>query len=440
MGKFMKSTVTTSTETDETSALTTVMEITPDSHVAKKYRVLIADDEPIIREGIRDAIDWTTLGMEVVGEAEDGEEALERAADLGVDIVLVDMNMPFLNGIELIRALQQKCPGCRYLIISGHDEFAYAQEAVRLGVEDYILKPVQAEQLHAALERLHQRLTEEHQRTAYVQQAAHQIERNIPLLRQRFMLEWLEGQAEGRDLTEQLVFLRLPAVPPVQIGVVRWPAAEARQTILRENDRQLFLYAVENIISELLGDVPHVLFRDVSGLIGMCLWQEAPEEIESLLEQQISSCLNIAIHAHVATHAGTLEETPDTYRHCRERVYGEVQLSPLVRRARQLIHEEYAERELTLESLASRLQVSAVYLSRVLKKELNDSFVTLVTHARIRKAIQLLDSTTLPIHTIAERVGYDTQHYFSTAFKKTMGISPVQYRKNGGTAYHPSAN
>lgn len=196
MGKFIKSTVTTSTETDETSASTTVMEITPDSHVAKKYRVLIADDEPIIREGIRDAIDWTTLGMEVVGEAEDGEEALERAADLGVDIVLVDMNMPFLNGIELIRALQQKCPGCRYLIISGHDEFAYAQEAVRLGVEDYILKPVQAEQLHAALERLHQRLTEEHQRTAYVQQAAHQIERNIPLLRQRFMLEWLEGQAE----------------------------------------------------------------------------------------------------------------------------------------------------------------------------------------------------------------------------------------------------
>lgn len=171
MGKFMKSAVTTSTETDETSALTTVMEITPDSDVAKKYRVLIADDEPIIREGIRDAIDWITLGMEVVGEAEDGEEALERAADLGVDIVLVDMNMPFLNGIELIRALQQKCPCCRYLIISGHDEFAYAQEAVRLGVEDYILKPVQAEQLYAALERLHQRLTEEHQRTAYVQQA-----------------------------------------------------------------------------------------------------------------------------------------------------------------------------------------------------------------------------------------------------------------------------
>ncbi len=440
MKKSMELTMAIGTETDMIGVPTTETELVPESQTVKKYRVLIADDEPIIREGIRDAIDWATLGMQVVGEAEDGEEALERAADLGVDIVLVDMNMPFLNGIELIRALQHKCPGCRYLIISGHDEFAYAQEAVRLGVEDYILKPVQAELLYSALERLRQRLTEEHQRTAYVRQAAHQIERNIPLLRQRFCLEWLEGQAEGRDLTEQLAFLRLPSNPPVQIGVVRWPAAEARQTIMRENDRQLFLFAVENIISELLGDLPHVLFRDPNGLIGMCLWQEASEEIESLLEQQISFCMNIAIHAHVETHAGTLEETPDTYRHCRELVYGEARLSPLVRRARQLIQEEYAERELTLESPASRLQVSAVYLSRVLKKELNDSFVTLVTHARIRKAVQLLDSTTLPIHTIAERIGYDTQHYFSTAFKKTMGISPVQYRKDGGTGDRPSAN
>ncbi|MDR6723480.1 two-component system response regulator YesN [Paenibacillus amylolyticus] len=404
----------------------------------KNYRVLIADDEPIIREGIRDAIDWATLGMEVVGEAEDGEEALERAVDMDVDVVLVDMNMPFLNGIELIRALQQKCPRCRYLIISGHDEFAYAQEAVRLGVEDYILKPVEAEQLYSALGRLRQRLDEEHQRTAYVRQAAHQIERNIPLLRQRFCLEWLEGQIGGRDLKEQLTFLRLPSTPPVQIGTVRWPASEARKTVMRENDRQLFLYAVENVVSELLGDLPHVLFRDASGLIGICLWQEAPEEIASLLEQQISACLNIAIHAHVELHIGTLEETPGTYRLCRERVYGEVRLSPLVRRARQLIQEEYAERDLTLESLATRLQVSAVYLSRVLKKELDNSFVTLVTHARIRKAVQLLDSTTLPIHMIAERVGYDTQHYFSTAFKKAMGISPAQYRKDGGTGNRSS--
>ncbi|SEO83751.1 two-component system, response regulator YesN [Paenibacillus sp. OK076] len=420
---------TTWTSADEMTALAA----TETGNLEKRYRVLIADDEPIIREGIRDSTDWTALGMEVAGEAEDGEEALELATALGVDIILVDMNMPFLNGIDLIRRLQVDCPNCRCVIVSGHDEFAYAQEAVRLGVEDYILKPVQAEQLYSALARLRQRLDEERKRTAYVRQAADQIERNIPLLRQRFCLEWLEGQAEEKKLIEQLSFLRLPSAPPVQIGIVRWPAAEARQTIMRENDRQLFLFAVENIISELLRDLSYVLFREPNGLIGICLWQAASADMESTIEQSVSSCLNIAVHVHMETHMGTLEEAPATYRECREVIYGQARLSPLVRRARQLIQEDYTDRNLTLESLASRLQVSAVYLSRVLKKELNDSFVTLVTHARIRKAVQLLDSTSLPVHRIAEHVGYDTQHYFSTAFKKTMGISPVQYRKGGGT-------
>ncbi|WP_068498481.1 response regulator [Paenibacillus kribbensis] len=398
----------------------------------ERYRVLIADDEPIIREGIRDCVDWTALGMEVADEAEDGEEALELAVRLDIDILLVDMNMPIMDGIELIRRLREERPECRCLIISGHDEFAYAQEAVRLGVEDYILKPVDAEQLHAALSRLSQRLGEERKRAAYVEQAAEQIQRNIPLLRQRFCLELLEGQHTGKDVMEQLAFLRLPSRAPVQIGVVRWPAVEKRQAIMRENDRQLFLYAAENIIAELLEDRPHVLFRDANGLIGICLWQEAPETIGASIEQAIGRYLNIAVHTHVEHNAGELEGAIDAFRVCRDRVYGESQLSPLVRRARQLIQEGYADRELTLETLASRLQVSAVYLSRVLKKELNDSFVTLVTRARIRKAVQLLDSTTLSIYDIAERTGYDSQHYFSTAFKKTMGVSPVQYRKGGG--------
>lgn len=402
------------------------------------YRVLIADDEPIIREGLRGCVDWTALGMEVVGEAEDGEQALELAIKLKADIILVDMNMPFLNGIELIRRLQEKCPQCRFLIVSGHDEFSYAQAAVRLGVDDYILKPVQAVQLHDALARLRQRMDEERKRIAYVKQAEVQIERNIPLLRQLFCLEWLEGQVTGKEITEQeiterLLFLGLPPAPPNYIGAVRWPVAEASQTMMSENDRQLFLFAIENIIEELVEPTPYVLFRESNGLIGICLWGQPTDELDSLIEQQVLTYLNIAVHVHVEHYNGDLEGVTFVYQKCREGIYGTAQLSPLVRRARGLIQANYADRNLTLEALASRLQVSSVYLSRVLKKELNDSFVTLMTKARIRKAIQLLDTTTLPIHEIAERVGYDTQHYFSTAFKKTVGISPAQYRKSSGT-------
>ncbi|PQP89874.1 helix-turn-helix transcriptional regulator, partial [Paenibacillus sp. AR247] len=121
------------------------------------------------------------------------------------------------------------------------------------------------------------------------------------------------------------------------------------------------------------------------------------------------------------------------YDACREAVFRDAQLSPLVRRARQLIHDNYDRPELTLESFAESLQVSPVYLSRMLKKELGTSFVGFLTQTRIRKAIQLLNATSLTIHEIAEQVGYDSQHYFSTAFKKVMGVSPNRYRR--GDAY-----
>ncbi len=397
------------------------------------YRVLIADDEPIIREGIREAIPWSELGMDVVGEAEDGEEALELARELDIHIMLVDLNMPFLNGIELIRRLQEECPDCRCLIISGHDEFAYAQEAVRLGVQDYLLKPVDDRQLYETLSDLRQRMDEELARSAYVEQTAIQLERHIPLLRRRSCLEWLEGSMGEPEVLEQLAFLSLPPHLPVQIGLVRWPGGES-QSIMQESERQLLRFGAENIMGELLTELPYVLFQTRGGLIGMCLWQLAPEGLEAEIEQKIGSFLNIAVHCCLEKNEDGLEGLRAAYRNCREQLQYEAQVSPLVRRARQLIRERYAQRELTLDSLAASLQVSPVYLSRVLKKELNDNFVTLVTRTRIRKAVQLLDSTLLPIHAIAEQTGYDSQHYFSTAFKKIMGVSPAQYRRGGGTA------
>lgn len=82
------------------------------------YQVLIADDEPIIREGIIDAVDWENLGMEVAAEAEDGEEALDIAQGRHIDIVLVDMNMPIMDGITFMKKLKESQPACRFVIIT----------------------------------------------------------------------------------------------------------------------------------------------------------------------------------------------------------------------------------------------------------------------------------------------------------------------------------
>lgn len=395
----------------------------------KAYQVLIADDEPIIREGIRDAVDWEALGMEVAAEAEDGEEALELALSRPIDIMLVDMNMPFLDGIGLMKRMKEERPECRFVIITGHDEFAYAQEAIRLGVKDYILKPVNADHLIRVLGSVRDELNDRQIQESYLKKASEQIEKNIPLLRERFCLEWMHGLLDEEEALEQLEFLGLPPSEPTQVGIARWPEMTAPQPLMKESDRQLYLFAMENIISELIHPAPCVLFRDHTGWIGICLWGETDVEIAADAEQSIQKYLKLTVNVHMEFVSEGSGAVAAAYEACRDGVFKDAQLSPLVRRARQLIQEQYAVRELTLESFAQTLQVSPVYLSRTLKKELGTSFITLMTQTRIQKAIQLLNSTDLSILDIAERVGYDSQHYFSTAFKKVMGVSPNRYRK-----------
>lgn len=393
------------------------------------YQVLIADDEPIIREGIIDAVDWENLGMEVAAEAEDGEEALDIAQGRHIDIVLVDMNMPIMDGITFMKKLKESQPACRFVIITGHDEFAYAQEAIRLGVKDYILKPVNAGHLREVLSSVKEELDELHVRDHYLKKASEQIEKNIPVLRERFCREWIQGLVDDTEAAEQLEFLGLPSRLPVQVGVVRWPETSVNQPLMKESERQLFLFAIENIVAEFVQQADHLLFREHTGLIGICLWDETPVEIAAEIEQAVQNFLKMTVHVHLEAVKEGPGAVAEAYDACREAVFREAQLSPLVRRARQLIHEQYDRPGLTLETFASSLQVSPVYLSRLLKKELGTSFVSFLTQTRIRKAIQLLNSTNMTMYEIAERVGYESQHYFSTAFKKVMGVSPNRYRK-----------
>ncbi|MED4959640.1 response regulator, partial [Paenibacillus macerans] len=186
-----------------------------------RWKVLIADDEMIIREGIRDSVNWEQLRLTVAAEAEDGEEALELAVRHDVHILLVDLNMPIMDGIELMKRVREQLPGCKIVIITGHDEFAYAQKAIRLQVKDYILKPANPAQLEKVLLQVRTELEEEAERQLHWQTASRQISRSYPLLRERFCQEWVDGSMTEAEILEQLQFLKLPAACPDWLGVIR---------------------------------------------------------------------------------------------------------------------------------------------------------------------------------------------------------------------------
>lgn len=117
----------------------------------EKLKVLIADDEPTITEGLLRLFDWEGNRLEVVGVANDGIIAVNMARELEPDIVLVDINMPLLSGLEVIRALSEQPCDTVFIIISGYDEFSYAIEALKLRVYDYLLKPVKFDELSRVL-------------------------------------------------------------------------------------------------------------------------------------------------------------------------------------------------------------------------------------------------------------------------------------------------
>ena len=115
---------------------------------------MIVDDEAEVRTAITHIIDWEALGFEIVADAENGVDALEKAEALDLDVVLTDIKMPFMDGLALGAELSRRRPGLKLLIFSGFDAFEYAQEAIKLNVVEYVLKPVNAAELTAVLGRV----------------------------------------------------------------------------------------------------------------------------------------------------------------------------------------------------------------------------------------------------------------------------------------------
>ena len=120
----------------------------------KKLRVLLVDDEIMIREGFKRLFDWEAHDCEVVGEAADGMEALAKIDSLNPDIAIMDINIPIMNGLKVIQMARLKHADMAFVIVSGYDDFSYCREALRLQITDYILKPVNYEEFGTCIDNL----------------------------------------------------------------------------------------------------------------------------------------------------------------------------------------------------------------------------------------------------------------------------------------------
>lgn len=166
----------------------------------KNLRVLLVDDEIMIREGFKRLFDWEAHNCEVVGEAADGMEALTQIDTLHPDIVIMDINIPIMNGLKVIQLSRIKHPDTAFVIVSGYDDFSYCREALRLQITDYILKPVNYEEFGTCIDNLKISLFEK--RVSAAAEPEKQEERTITGIT-KYLQEHLEEEMSLAILSEE---------------------------------------------------------------------------------------------------------------------------------------------------------------------------------------------------------------------------------------------
>ncbi|MEA4860979.1 MAG: response regulator, partial [Sphaerochaeta sp.] len=167
------------------------------------YKVFIAEDEIVVREGLRNSIQTGTGPFVLVGEASDGEMALSIMKDVKPDILITDIRMPFVDGLSLSRIIKKILPWIKIIIISGHDEFQYAQEAISIGVDEFILKPISASDMLVTLNKLVERIEQEKIHLSSIENLKLQAQSNSNLIRERWLCDLVTGIVKTEDALEK---------------------------------------------------------------------------------------------------------------------------------------------------------------------------------------------------------------------------------------------
>ena len=160
------------------------------------YSVFAVDDEPIVLEGIRSKIDWEANGFVFAGEAADGEIALSMIHELKPDILITDIKMPFMDGLQLATAIKRAQPWIKIIILSGHNEFDYAKKAISIGIEDYLLKPFTPEELTESLNKVAKRINSERKQLSDITKLKEELKSSEMLKKKEFLNNLVHGSED----------------------------------------------------------------------------------------------------------------------------------------------------------------------------------------------------------------------------------------------------
>ena len=553
--------------------------------MSEAIKVFLVEDEYAIREGIKKSVDWEKNGFELVGEAGDGEVAFPKIVKSKPDILITDIRMPFMDGLELSKLVKKELPDIKIVVLSGYDDFNYAKEAISIGVEEYILKPVSGDKLMKELGRIAELVKNKKQEMELRSKYIHDREEIRILEQQKFLHDVIGGKMSmgeslklGKDLGIEITAAYY-AIVLMQVFPKNIQSIDAEEYSSAKEDMYIKLndiYSDKNhvYLYEQVGDVLCFLERAddekeihaniMAGIDDIKAMMEEYEDMmffisvgkvvdrirdvnssytdaskkfaerymytdsfvfyeetegdkdgirENVSEERKQTASNLDINSldvsmlskktvYHFLRNGTLSEVEDLVNEYFESMGSEAFESMMLRqyvlmesmlsavaflddlgvnkedisdmlgdlknpvlfadsvdsskqyikdllncliehrnkvsdkkyveiidKAKDYIQENYKEDDMSLQSVASYVNVSSNHFSAIFRRETGETFIDYLTTVRMDKAKDLLVCTSMKTSDVGFEVGYRDPHYFSYIFKKTQGMSPKEFRR-----------
>lgn len=215
------------------------------------YKLMLVDDEDIVRHQVINKIDWAAYGFEIVCEAENGREALELFELYEPDVIITDIKMPFMDGLELSEAILRDYPYTKIIVLTGFDEFEYAKKGIDLHITNYVLKPVSSKELIKILEEVKEKIDEEIEHKQNVDRLKRHYERSYDVMRHRFMESLLQDRIEEDQVKDWLDYYEIPMKGQrFQVCQIQIDRESSRQTLVKPEDLEYEKIALLDLVYE----------------------------------------------------------------------------------------------------------------------------------------------------------------------------------------------